>query len=42
MIIANASDFRIIHRLIDGEELGTLFLSNPREEFYLADYLERN
>ncbi|MCR5294864.1 MAG: glutamate 5-kinase [Lachnospiraceae bacterium] len=41
MIIANADDFHIIHRLIDGEELGTIFRANPREEFALIDYLEK-
>jgi len=41
MIIASAEDFHIIHRLLDGEDLGTHFHKNPKEEFYLIDYLER-
>ena len=40
MIIANASDFHIIHKLVEGREFGTIFLANPKEEFYLLDYLE--
>lgn len=42
MIIANASDFHIIHKLVEGREFGTIFLANPKEEFYLVDYLEKN
>ncbi|MCH4040017.1 MAG: glutamate 5-kinase [Eubacteriales bacterium] len=40
MIIADASDFRILHRLIDGERIGTIFRAHPRE-MYLMDYLEK-
>lgn len=29
MIIANGEDFHVIHRIMDGEELGTLFLAEP-------------
>ena len=39
MIIAESEDFRILHRIIGGEEEGTLFLAHPHE-FYLMDYLE--
>jgi glutamate 5-kinase len=41
MIIANADDFHIIHRLTNGEEIGTIFRANPKEEFALIDYLEK-
>ena len=41
MLIANGGDFHIIHQLIDGENLGTLFLANKKEDFYLMDYLEK-
>ncbi|MBR6398106.1 MAG: glutamate 5-kinase [Lachnospiraceae bacterium] len=41
MIIANADDFHIIHRLTQGEEIGTIFRANPKEEFALIDYLEK-
>ncbi|MCR4585096.1 MAG: glutamate 5-kinase [Lachnospiraceae bacterium] len=40
MIIANAKDVRILHRIMDGRDLGTLFLANRDENFYLKDYVE--
>ena len=40
MIIANAEDVRIIHRIMDGREIGTLFVSHKDEDFYLKDYVE--
>lgn len=39
MIIAEAEDFRILHRLLSGEELGTVFHAHPHE-FHLMDYLQ--
>lgn len=39
MIIANASDMRIIHRIMDGREIGTFFKAHKDENFYLADYV---
>ncbi len=41
MIIANGKDFHIIHRIMQGRDYGTLFLANPKDEFYLLDYLEK-
>ncbi len=41
MIIANGEDFHIIHRIMQGKNYGTLFLSHPKDEFYLLDYLEK-
>lgn len=41
MIIANGNDFHVIHKIIDGEPIGTLFAANQKEEFYLIDYLEK-
>ena len=41
MVIANGRDFHIIHRIIEGEREGTLFLANPKEEFYLIDYIDQ-
>ncbi len=29
MLIANGEDFHVIHRIIEGEELGTMFLAEP-------------
>ena len=40
MIIANADDMRIIHRIMDGREYGTFFKAHKDEDFYLADYVE--
>ncbi len=40
MIIANAKDVRILHRIMDGRDVGTLFLANKDENFYLKDYVE--
>lgn len=41
MIIANGKDFHILHKLIAGERLGTLFVGKSSEDFYLMDYLEK-
>ena len=41
MVIANGEDFRNIHRVIEGQDCGTLFLSHRKDEFYLMDYLEK-
>ncbi|MCI6432111.1 MAG: glutamate 5-kinase [Oliverpabstia sp.] len=42
MIIANGKDFHVIHKIIQGREYGTLFLSHPKDEFFVLDYLERS
>lgn len=42
MVIANGGDISVIHRLIAGEEIGTLFYANKNEDFYLADYIENS
>ena len=39
MIIADGSDVGIIHRLIEGEKSGTLFLAHKEEPFDLGKYL---
>ncbi len=41
MVIANGKDFRIIHKIMEGKTEGTLFLANPKEEFYLIDYIDQ-
>ena len=41
MVIANGEDFRNIHRVIEGQDCGTLFLSHKKDEFCLMDYLEK-
>ena len=40
MIIANSKDVRILHRIMDGRDFGTLFLADRDEDFYLKDYVE--
>lgn len=39
MIIANAEDMRIIHRIMDGRNYGTLFKQNKDQNFYIQDYI---
>jgi len=39
MVIANGSDMGVIHRIINGEKIGTLFQDNRVDNFYLIDYL---
>ena len=41
MIIANGEDLSVIHRVLDGENLGTLFLADKNDDFYLLDYIEK-
>lgn len=41
MIIANGKDFHVIHKIMQGRNYGTLFISNPKDEFFLLDYLEK-
>lgn len=40
MIIASGDDFHNIHRIMQGETVGTLFHANRLDEFYLLNYLE--
>ncbi|MCC8139431.1 MAG: glutamate 5-kinase [Lachnospiraceae bacterium] len=40
MVIANGADMGVIHRIVDGERIGTLFKANRTEDFYLIDYLD--
>ena len=39
MLIANSRDVRIIHRLMDGQNLGTLFVAHKDEDFDLAGFV---
>lgn len=41
MVIANSSDIRIIHRIMDGRNYGTIFKANKKEEFDLPDFVEK-
>ena len=40
MIIANSSDIRIIHRLMDGRNLGTWFKANKDESFNVIEFIQ--
>ena len=40
MIITNAKDVRVLHRIMDGRDVGTLFLAHKDENFYLKDVVE--
>jgi len=41
MVIASGKDFHIIHRIMDGRDIGTMFVGNRIEEFRLIDYLSK-
>lgn len=41
MVIANGADVRILHRIMDGRNCGTIFKANKDENFYLADYVTK-
>ena len=40
MVIANGADMGVIHQIVNGEQIGTLFKENRTEDFYLIDYLD--
>ena len=40
MVIANGNDFHNIGRICDGEKIGTLFLADRKDEFYVLNKLE--
>ena len=42
MIIANGKDVGILHEIFEGDFLGTTFLANKNEDFYIADYIEES
>ena len=39
MIIANGEDMRILHRIVDGREIGTLFKANKDDEFDMIEFI---
>lgn len=39
MVIANGQDVEVIHQIIQGEQVGTLFLANKDEDFYIEDFV---
>lgn len=42
MIIANAADFHVISHIMQGENIGTLFLAHPNEGFDIKAYISEN
>lgn len=40
MIIANGRDVGVLHRLFEGQSIGTLFRADRNEDFYVVDYIE--
>lgn len=40
MIIANGEDMRILHRIMDGRDIGTLFAANKEDDFDINDYIK--
>lgn len=40
MVIANGEEPHVLHKILEGRDYGTLFAANPREEFYLLDYIK--
>lgn len=41
MIIANGRDFHIIHKIMSGADVGTMFLAHKNVNFNLAEYIEQ-
>lgn len=41
MIICNSKDIEILHRIMDGENEGTLFLANKDDSFDLPDFVDK-
>lgn len=41
MIIANSEDIRVIHRIMDGRDIGTLFKSSIDESFDLKEFISK-
>ena len=41
MVIANGADFHVIHKITEGRNYGTLFVSRSKEEVYLIDIIDK-
>lgn len=41
MIIANGKDVSVIHKIMEGRNYGTLFMSNADDDFRIADYIDK-
>lgn len=40
MVIANGSDVRVIHRIMEGRNYGTIFKANKNENFDFAQFVD--
>ena len=40
MVIANGSDVRVIHRIMEGRNYGTIFKANKDEKFNFTDFID--
>lgn len=41
MVIANSKDIKVLHRILDGQNIGTLFVGNQRTYFDLPEFVEK-
>ena len=41
MVIANSSDIKVIHRIVDGKDIGTIFVSHTDETFDLPLFVQQ-
>ena len=41
MVIANSSDIKVIHRIVDGKDIGTIFVSHKDETFDLPLFVQQ-
>lgn len=42
MVIVNASDMKVIHDIVQGENRGTVFCADPDPDFDLVEYIDEN
>ncbi len=40
MVIANGRDVRVIHRIMEGRNYGTIFKANKSDEFNFTDFID--
>ena len=40
MVIANSKDIKVLHRILDGQDIGTLFVGNQNTYFDLPEFVE--
>ena len=41
MVIANGKDVRVIHRIMEGRNYGTIFKANVNDAFHLAEFIDQ-